>query len=70
MDKINSDKDPCEWQQIDSHKFWAEIAPCDHVVQIYEKDDNLLSLLENFVYGGIKANESVIIIATSAHIQS
>lgn len=58
-----------EWQRIDSNEFWGEIAPGDHVVQIYEKDDDLLDLLENFVTGGIKSNDSVIVIATAAHLQ-
>jgi hypothetical protein len=58
-----------EWQQVDSQLFWEHIAPNDHVVQIYEKDGDLLDLLENFVSGGIKANTSIIIIATKAHLE-
>jgi len=58
-----------EWQRVDSQLFWEDIAPSDHVVQIYEKDGDLLDLLENYVSGGIKANASIIIIATKAHLE-
>ncbi len=57
-----------EIQQIETDVFWGEIAPCDHVVQIYESDSIFLDTLTGFVGGGIKANECVIIIATRAHL--
>jgi hypothetical protein len=50
--------------------FWGEIAPCDHVVHIYENDQEFLDLLEEYVLGGIRSGDSVIIIATTDHINS
>lgn len=47
--------------------FWAELTPSDHFVQIYEKEQSFLDMLEAFVAGGLKAGESVIIIATPEH---
>lgn len=61
----NSIKD---WQRCNSETFWREIAVCDHVVQLYEHDEALLDLLEDFAVGGILANECVIIIATDSHL--
>ncbi|MDB5023599.1 MAG: hypothetical protein JWP78_1354 [Mucilaginibacter sp.] len=58
-----------DWQTSDPHVFWGEIAPTDHILQIYENDDTFLDLLKHFVISGIKSNESVVIIATNAHIQ-
>jgi hypothetical protein len=61
--------DPHEdWQQCNSETFWREVAVCSHVVQLYENDQALLNLLEDFVVGGILANDSVIIIATKKHL--
>jgi hypothetical protein len=57
-----------EWQKADAQVFWGEIAPSEHVVQIYENDKAFLDLLIGFVIGGLRSGESVIIIATSAHI--
>jgi MEDS: MEthanogen/methylotroph, DcmR Sensory domain len=48
--------------------FWGEIAPCEHLVQIYASDDIFLDSLEGFVAGGIKADDGVIVIATAAHL--
>ena len=59
-----------DWSQASSTVFWGEIAPCDHVVQIYENDTVFLDLLEGFVSGGIKAGDCVVVIATAAHLQS
>jgi hypothetical protein len=47
--------------------FWAEVSPCDHVVQIYENDETFLDPLEGFVAGGFRAGDAVVIIATGAH---
>lgn len=57
-----------EWQKSSSQIFWGEIAPCDHVVQIYENDDVFLDLLSGFVHGGIVSEESVVVIATKEHL--
>lgn len=50
------------------HVFWGEIAPCDHLLQIYATDEVFLEALEVFVCGGIRAGEAVIVIATAAHL--
>jgi MEDS: MEthanogen/methylotroph, DcmR Sensory domain len=48
--------------------FWGEIAPCDHLVQIYEDDATFLDTLVSFVMAGLRTGESVIVIATAAHL--
>ena len=55
------------WAKSNLQVFWGEIAPCDHVVQIYENDKVFLDSLEGFVGSGIMEGESVIIIATYEH---
>ena len=47
--------------------FWTEIAPCEHLVQIYSNEDVFLDSLEGFVAGGIDARDAVIVIATPEH---
>jgi hypothetical protein len=59
-----------DWLKSSTQVFWGEIAPCNHLVQIYENDDILLDSLEGFVETGFKAGESVIIIATDAHLKT
>jgi hypothetical protein len=59
-----------DWQKSNLQVFWGEIAPCDHVVQIYENDKVFLNSLEGFVGSGIIAGDSVIIIATAEHLLS
>lgn len=56
------------WEKSSLQVFWGEIAPCDHVVQIYENDKVFLDSLEGFVGSGIMEGESVIIIATAEHL--
>ena len=34
-----------EWQRSKQSVFWGEIAPCDHVVQIYEDNGSFLDML-------------------------
>lgn len=50
--------------------FWGEMAPTDHVCQIYGDDNTFLDALEGYVGGGLRAGESVIVIATHAHLES
>jgi hypothetical protein len=59
-----------EWKQTKTDIFWAEIAPCDHVLQIYENDGIFLDALTGFVGGGINADECCIVIATDAHLMA
>jgi hypothetical protein len=50
--------------------FWGEMAPCEHLVQIYENDDAFLDKLEGFIASGLKAKDAVVVIATPAHLSS
>ncbi len=46
---MNNRKPPEEnWQHCDTKVFWGEIAPCQHVVQIYKDEQNFLDLLETY----------------------
>lgn len=67
---MNERIENAEWNKSDTEVFWGEIAPCNHVVQIYESDEVILDSLEGFVTSGIAAGESVIIIATQEHIRA
>jgi MEDS: MEthanogen/methylotroph, DcmR Sensory domain len=58
------------WNHVKADIFWAEIAPCDHVVQIYESDGVFIDALAGFVGCGINAGDCCIVIATSAHLES
>jgi DcmR-like sensory protein len=51
-----------------SDVFWGEIAPCDHLLQFYDSDNVLLDTLQGFIYGGLQAGESAIVIATPSHL--
>src|ERR1700693_2196420 len=55
---------------IRSGVFWGEIALCEHLVQIYADDNTFLDALEGFVGSGLRAGESVIVIATAAHLHT
>lgn len=68
MDKLKANREG--WTQATEQIFWGEIAPYDHVVQIYENDDALLDLLSGFVNDGFRHGESVVIIATDLHLQA
>jgi hypothetical protein len=59
-----------DWDKVETDIFWAEIAPCEHVVQIYENDGVFLDALAGFVMGGINSNDCVIVIATHAHLEA
>ena len=57
-----------DWQLSKTDVFWGEIAPCDHVVQIYEDNNVFMDMLAGYVGGGINAGDCVIVIATKAHL--
>ena len=59
-----------DWQESKADIFWGEIAPCDHVVQIYESDGIFLDALAGFIGGGINAGDCCIIIATENHLKA
>lgn len=54
-------------QRSRSEVFWGELTPSEHSVQIYATDGVFLNALEGFVSGGLRAGDSVIVIATVAH---
>lgn len=56
------------WQQSRADVFWGEIAPAEHVIQIYEDQDVFLDTLAGFVGGGINAGDCIIVIATASHL--
>lgn len=59
-----------DWQHSKADVFWGEIAPCDHVVQIYENDGIFLDALAGFVGGGINSGDCCIVIATDTHLRA
>jgi len=59
-----------EWETSNIQVFWGEIAPCDHLVQVYENEKIFLDTLEGFAGTGFLANDSVVIIATSKHLDA
>jgi hypothetical protein len=59
-----------EWQKSEAGIFWGEIAPTDHLVQIYDTDAVMLDSLEGFIINGINSGDSVLIIATNDHIHA
>jgi hypothetical protein len=46
---------------------WAQIAPSEHLVQIYATDTAFLDALEAFVAGGLRHDEAVIVLVTPLH---
>ncbi len=68
MDKINLKVE--DWKNSNIQVFWGEIAPCDHLVQIYENDRCFLDILEGFAGTGLLSGDSVVIIATKVHIEN
>ncbi len=67
---MNNNTISADWQRCKSTIFWGEIAPCDHVVQIYENDDIFLEALAGFVGDGINVGDCVLVIATDQHLKS
>jgi hypothetical protein len=65
MERVKEDK----WNSANIQVFWGELAPCHHLVQIYENDKYFLDTLEGFVGTGFLAGDSVIIIATAKHLE-
>jgi hypothetical protein len=62
-------------QAIDNHGntteiFWGEIAPCEHLLQIYPDEAQFITTLTDFVTAGLRANEGVIVLATSDHLHA
>jgi hypothetical protein len=47
--------------------IWRDLVPAEHSVQIYADRQLFIDALEGFVGGGLRAGESVIVIATAVH---
>lgn len=60
---------PDEWFSENLQVFWGEIAPSNHLVQIYDNEIVFLNTLEGFAGSGFIANETVIIIAGKQHLE-
>ena len=67
MEKIACAED---WETSNIQVFWGEIAPCHHLVQVYENEKIFLDTLEGFTGTGFLAKDSVVIIATSTHLDA
>ncbi len=63
-------KRPATLSSEKSKVFWGEIAPPDHLLQIYENDAEFLAALGKFVADGFRKNESVIVIGTAWHLNA
>jgi hypothetical protein len=48
--------------------FWGELAPCDHLVQIYDDETRFMETLERFIGEGLDRGEGVVVIATASHL--
>lgn len=48
--------------------FWAQLAPADHSVQIYRDDHAFMDALEGYAGSGLRSGDSVVVIATAAHL--
>jgi hypothetical protein len=66
MAKLNDEK----WSRSPYEVFWGELAPNDHVIQIYRDEENFLELLAGFVDSGISCGDCAIVIATSSHLDA
>jgi hypothetical protein len=49
------------------HTFWAELSPCEHLVQIYESDETFLGTLADFIGTGLFEGQACAVIATPVH---
>jgi hypothetical protein len=58
------------WKEIKPKDFWGEIAPCEHVLQIYDNNEIFINTLAGFVGDGINAGDCTIVLATREHLQS
>jgi hypothetical protein len=65
--KIESENN---WELCKTRVFWGEIAPYDHVVQIYEDKEIFMDTLVGFVGNGINSGDCVVVIAKSENLQA
>jgi hypothetical protein len=50
--------------------FWGELAPCDHVMQIYTDEGVFMDTLTRFIAEGLAHGEAAVVVATAAHCSS
>ncbi|HEY0896039.1 MAG TPA: MEDS domain-containing protein, partial [Sphingobacteriaceae bacterium] len=60
--------DDNKWLKTSPREFWGELAPCEHVLQIYETEESFISTLAGFVCDGISSGDCTMVIATRQHI--
>lgn len=53
-----------------SEILWSEIAPGEHIAQLYANDSDLVDTLTGFVQGGLNLGESAIVIATRERLRA
>jgi hypothetical protein len=58
-----------KWNESKVDVFWGEIAPCQHVVQIYDNEVAFIDLLAEFVLDGLHRDETIVLILTPEHLQ-
>lgn len=59
-----------EWRINSADVFWGEIAPCQHLLQVYDNESVFIATLEGFIKSGFEAGDSVVVIATAEHLQT
>lgn len=59
-----------EWLSCNPQVFWGEIAPFEHIVQVYENKNIFFDLLEGYVLDGFRVGDCVIIIASDEHLKT
>ena len=50
--------------------FWGEVAPCEHLVQVYKDEGRFMDTLVEFIDAGLRKGEAAIVIATASHRSS
>ena len=65
---LNSTIGAEHWESRDIQAFWGEIAPHDHLVQLYESENIFLNTLEGFAGDGFLKGDTVAIISTPQHL--
>jgi hypothetical protein len=55
---------------VQQHRLICGMTPCEHLVHFYEEEGIFLDMLDVFLVGGLRKGESVIVIATPAHLKA
>ena len=50
--------------------FWGEVAPCEHLVQVYKDEGLFMDTLVDFIDAGLRSDEAASVIATASHRSS